>query len=66
MNVRLNGRAEVLDDAITLDELVERLGLRRDVIAVELNRAVVRRGSYEAVTLAPGDEIEIVTLVGGG
>jgi thiamine biosynthesis protein ThiS len=66
VNVVLNGQPRTFDDAMTLAALVERLGLDRDVIAVELNRGVVRRGTYAGVVLRPGDEIEIVTLVGGG
>jgi thiamine biosynthesis protein ThiS len=66
VKVRLNGAAREVRDAITLATLVEELDLRPDVIAVELNRAVVKRGTYSEKRLAPGDEIEIVTLVGGG
>jgi len=35
-------------------------------VAVERNREVVRRAEYAACVLQPGDEIEIVRLVGGG
>ena len=35
-------------------------------IAVERNREVVRRAEYAACVLQPGDEVEIVRLVGGG
>lgn len=66
MKIRLNGETREVKDAITVDGLVSELGLNRAVIAVELNREVVRKAVYPDRSLAPGDEVEIVTLVGGG
>jgi thiamine biosynthesis protein ThiS len=66
VRVRLNGVVRDLEDAITLAALVDELDLNHEVIAVELNRAVVKRGGWDATRLSAGDEIEIVTLVGGG
>jgi sulfur carrier protein len=66
MKIRLNGEVREVGEGATLDALVADLALDRGVIAVELNRAVVRRGSYAERRLAAGDEVEIVTLVGGG
>jgi sulfur carrier protein len=66
VKIRLNGETRDVPDAISVDALVATLGLDRAVIAVELNREVVRRARYPERTLAPGDEVEIVTLVGGG
>jgi len=34
-------------------------------VAIELNRRLVRSEKYDTA-LSPGDEIEIVTFVGGG
>jgi thiamine biosynthesis protein ThiS len=64
--IRLNGQPHEVTDAVTVEGLVDELGLDRSVIAVELNRMVVRRAAYPERCLAPGDEVEIVTLVGGG
>jgi thiamine biosynthesis protein ThiS len=66
VKIRLNGAERVVDDAITVDALVGALKLDRAVIAVEKNRVVIRRGTYAEATIGEGDEIEIVTLVGGG
>ena len=66
MKIRLNGQPREVRDAITVDGLVAELGLNRAVIAVELNREVVRRAVYPDRSLGPDDEVEIVTLVGGG
>jgi thiamine biosynthesis protein ThiS len=66
VKIRLNGAAREVGDGVTLDRLVAELALDGGVIAVEINRAVVKRGSYPRTRLEPGDEVEIVTLVGGG
>jgi len=38
----------------------------RPPFAVEVNRRLVRREAYPVTALADGDQVEIVTLVGGG
>jgi thiamine biosynthesis protein ThiS len=52
--------------ASTLEALVEELGIKGDRVAVELNREIVPRANWSAVTLADGDRLEIVHFVGGG
>ena len=66
MRLRLNGEERELHDGCTVAELVEELGLRPEIVAVERNRELVRRREYDRVQLADGDAVEIVTLVGGG
>lgn len=66
MRLRLNGEERELRDECTVAELVEELGLRPEIVAVERNRELVRRREYDRVRLADGDAVEIVTLVGGG
>ena len=66
MKIRLNGRERDVADQVTIERLLAELDLNAHAIAVELNKDVVRRGAYADRRLNPGDEIEIVTLVGGG
>ena len=66
MRVELNGESEELDEGTTLSTLVERLSLAPERVAVELNRAVVRRADWPATRLADGDRVEVVHFVGGG
>lgn len=35
-------------------------------IAVEINQKLIRREDFEQVLLADGDQVELVTLAGGG
>jgi thiazole synthase len=62
----LNGEQRTLSEALTVADLLERLGYDRRRIAVEVNRALVPLPQQSALHLAHGDAVEIVTLVGGG
>ncbi len=66
MRVRLNGEPRELPDAASVADLVGALGLRPEIVAVERNRELVPRARYGETRLAEGDELEVVTLVGGG
>ena len=47
--------------------LLEQLGLKPKYVAVERNRQLVpRRRRHAGCLIEAGDEMEIVTLVGGG
>lgn len=50
----------------TLGDLLRILGLAEGRVAVELNREILRRESFEQIRLGEGDQVEIVRLVGGG
>lgn len=66
MRIIVNGEAKVISRKMNLSELLEDLSLPRERVAVELNRAVVRRKDWETITINDADRIEIVHFVGGG
>lgn len=66
MRVVVNGQACALPEGFRLGQLLGQLDMPRERIAVERNRAIVPRHSYDHCELADGDEIEVVTIVGGG
>jgi len=66
MRILVNGQVREHDKALTLAELLEALSLEPRRVAVELNKAIVPRARYALTQLADQDELEIVTLVGGG
>ena len=66
MTLQLNGEKRELKEGETLADLVRELSLEDRPIAVELNRDVVPKTKFGETRLAEGDQIEIVTLVGGG
>ena len=66
LKIVLNGSPMDVADAIVVDELVETLALAPELVAVEVNGELVARAEREGVQLAEGDDVELVTLVGGG
>ena len=66
VSIIVNGRVQQVDPGITVAELLEILKMNPKFLAVELNRKVIPRAEHRLTTLAPDDQLEIVTLVGGG
>jgi thiamine biosynthesis protein ThiS len=66
MQVFVNGQPRDVSDATTVLRLLATLELDRNQLAVELNRRVIPREDHATTKLAEGDQLEIVTLVGGG
>jgi sulfur carrier protein len=66
MRLVINGEDKTFSDALTLAQLVERLGMKGDRVAVELNREIVSRAQWAETILKDGDRLEVVHFVGGG
>lgn len=66
VEVIVNGQPFPLAQESTVADLLEQLGLTGKPVAVELNLQVVPRQRHAQQRIAPGDRLEIVTLVGGG
>jgi len=66
MQVTLNGEARQLDEGVSVRGLLVGLGLDPAKIAVERNLQIVPRSTYDQVSLAEGDRLEIVHFIGGG
>ncbi len=66
MTITVNGEPTQIDTGATLGDLIARLGLDQAICAAEVNQALVPRDRRDQTTLAEGDRVEIVTLVGGG
>ena len=66
MQILLNGRWRTMDDGTSVAALIEVLSLQPQRVAVERNKQIVPRRQYGETILGDRDELEIVTLVGGG
>ena len=66
MRIRINGQWQEQGEAISVADLLAALQLEPRRVAVERNRQIVRRADFANTRLADQDELEIVTLVGGG
>lgn len=65
-HIRLNGAFHEWPREQSITDLLENLALDPRVVAVELNRVVVKRGRYTDTLVRQNDEVEIVSFVGGG
>jgi thiamine biosynthesis protein ThiS len=68
MHFFVNGQEREFSDltAPTLADLIAKLGLKDDRVAVEHNGSIVPRSGWTQTNLASGDKLEIVHFVGGG
>ena len=65
LRVVVNGEEMVVAEGATVPDLVV-LRKCRGAFAVEVNQELVVRGEYAMTGLREADQVEIVTLVGGG
>jgi thiamine biosynthesis protein ThiS len=66
VEILLNGEKRIIPAGSNLEDLVSHLGLRRDQVAIEVNREIVKKERWDQFDIAENDEIEIVHFVGGG
>jgi thiamine biosynthesis protein ThiS len=64
--VTVNGESRNFPATANLIDVVRALELEPERVAVELNRAIVKRDLWASTPLDDGAEIEIVQFVGGG
>jgi thiamine biosynthesis protein ThiS len=66
MRVSVNGNRREIEPEATVADLVASFNLQPKFVAVEVNCELVPRRNHDQTRLAEGDQVEIVTLVGGG
>ncbi|MHC5068255.1 MAG: sulfur carrier protein ThiS [Planctomycetota bacterium] len=66
MRIVLNGQDHQLAEGATVADLLADLDLSGKRVAVEVNKDIVRRAAHASHLLAADDQVEVVTLVGGG
>lgn len=66
MTITVNGEPTEIAEETRLADLLRTLEIRAEHVAIERNHKVVPRRDFAACQLQAADNIEIVTLVGGG
>jgi thiamine biosynthesis protein ThiS len=66
IRVQLNGKEREVPAGLTVQGLLESLGLEPRMVVVERNREIIQRARYEEVRVDEGDRLELVHFVGGG
>lgn len=66
MKITLNGELRELPGPVTVAGLLDALNIDSRRVAVEHNLKVLKRAALEQVEVREGDQLEIVSFVGGG
>ena len=66
INVTINGDQHSLDKALCLVDLLARFEIEDDKVAIEHNREIVPKTTFDQVIVNDGDNLEIVHFIGGG
>lgn len=66
MQIVFNGQPRQTADGMTVAALLHELQLAGKPLAVEVNFQLVPREEHEERVLHEGDQLEVVTLAGGG
>lgn len=64
MTVTINGKQEIFDKDITLNEFLNNKGIIRNTVVIEYNMEIL--DGDNDLTFKDGDNIEILRIVGGG
>ena len=66
MQVHVNGEVREIAIGLSLSALLLTMNIDTQQVAIEVNAQIVRRVDHAGLKLQAGDQIEIVTFVGGG
>lgn len=66
MNIMLNGEPRDIAPDTTIQSIIEDLGLKPQLVAVQLNDLIVDKNELASTSLAEGDVLELIRIVGGG
>ena len=69
MKIKVNGeerKIELDQEDVLLSEALNYMGYKPNTIVVELNNLIINSRKWETVKLQDGDNLEIVSIVGGG
>ena len=64
--IQLNGDPYELIQGTNLNELLNKLKIQKNKVAIELNGQIIEKKKYSNVILNKDDKIEIVHFIGGG
>jgi thiamine biosynthesis protein ThiS len=66
IQIVVNGQPKAVPAGLNILTLLDRLGIDKQKVAVELNRAIVRKADWQAAAVEDRASIEVVWFVGGG
>ena len=64
--IQLNGDSYEINYGTNLNELLNKLKIQKNKVAVEVNGEIVEKNRYLSLILNKNDKVEIVQFIGGG
>ena len=66
MKITLNGEKFTLETGSNIVNLIDKLDLNVDKLAIERNLEIVPKSKFAMTIIEEGDKLEIVHFIGGG
>ena len=64
--IQLNGASYKINNGTNLNELLNKLKIQKNKVAIEVNGEIVEKNKYPNLILNKNDKVEIVHFIGGG
>ena len=64
--IQLNGDPYEIHNGTNLNELLNKLKIQKNKVAVEVNGVIIEKNKYLNLILSKDDKVEIVHFIGGG
>ena len=64
--IQLNGSSYEINNETNLNQLLNKLKIQKNKVAIEVNGVIVEKNKYPKIILNKGDNVEIVHFIGGG
>ena len=64
--IQLNGDPYEINYGTNLNELLNKLKIQKNKVAIEVNGEIVEKNKYPNLILNENDKVEIVHFIGGG
>ena len=64
--IQLNGVSYKINNGTNLNELLNKLNIQKNKVAIEVNGEIIEKKKYTNLVLSKDDKVEIVHFIGGG
>ena len=64
--IQLNGDLYEINTGTNLNELLNKLKIQKNKVAIEVNGEIIEKKKYTNLVLSKDDKVEIVHFIGGG
>ncbi len=66
IKIMVNGKQMTVNLKFSIKNLIDKLKMPVNKVAIELNREIINKKNINKITLSSGDKVEIVHFIGGG